>query len=309
MIGMTSTSSPAAQAADIAEALFISAGGVGSAPVPVLTYAAGADRLARREALRPVYEAIVARIGAPTLLGGAAGGPSVRWCTPEKILLLSGDHTRAQLSVHDADEFERDEWWTFDRTQLGSAGEPSGFDALPYTWQLDRKGPGAAPSWTYNGVFVAGSWDHATTGLELMLAAWVEQYPVQAPGDWIGFTLWTARDWRRDMIVSYTPADHGRELAVCIDDRRVEQTEERRVRMHERGWQTLDEHQWWRTKLPETDPAAPRLIAELTIAECRARKATGPNELRAHDISAGDDGALWLTGLGLPTHPSRGEHY
>lgn len=46
-----------------------------------------------------------------------------------------------------------------------------------------------------------------------MLAAWVEQYPIQAPGDGIGFTLWTARDWRRDMIVSYTPADQGCEPA------------------------------------------------------------------------------------------------
>lgn len=54
-----------------------------------------------------------------------------------------------------------------------------------------------------------------------MLAAWVEQYPVQSPGDWIGFNLWTARDWRRDMIVSYSPADHGRELAVRIHDRGV----------------------------------------------------------------------------------------
>ena len=233
----------------------------------------------------------------------------MRWCTRERILLLSGDHTHAELSVHDADEFERDEWQTFDRTHPGRKDQPHGFDALPYTWQLDRKGPGTAPSWTYNGMIVAGSWDHAVTGLELMLAAWVEQYPVQAPGDWIGFNLWTARDWGRDMIVSYTPADHGRELAVGIHDRGAEQTEERQTQMRERGWRALTDHQWWRTEWPETDPDAPRLIAELTIAECRARKATGPDELRAHDISAGDNGALWLTGLGLPRRLSRGEHY
>ncbi|MFI0733138.1 hypothetical protein ACH4S9_29645 [Streptomyces sp. NPDC021225] len=309
MTRVINTSDPAARAEDIAEALFTPSGSVGSEPVPVLAYPAGADRLARREALRPVYEAIVARIGAPTLLGGAVGGPRVRWCTRERILQLSGDHTHAELSVHDADEFERDEWWTFDRTRPARSGQPHRFDALPYTWQLDRKGPGFATSWTYNGVKVADDWDHAVTGLELMLAAWVEQYPVQAPGDWIAFTLWTSRDWRRDMIVSYTPADHGRELAVCIHDRGIEQTEERQAKMRERGWQILDEHQWWRTKLPETDPDAPRLIAELIIAECRARKATCPDELCAHSISAGDNGELWLTGLGLPTRPSRGEHY
>ncbi|MGX1886535.1 hypothetical protein [Streptomyces sp. NPDC055287] len=76
-----------------------------------------------------------------------------------------------------------------------------------------------------------------------MLAAWVEQYPVQAPGDWIGFNLWTARDWGRDMIVSYTPGGHGYELAVSIHDRGTEQTQERRAQMRARGWQTLDEHQ------------------------------------------------------------------
>lgn len=96
----------------------------------------------------------------------------MRWCTRERILLLSGDHAHAELSVHDVDEFERDEWQTFDRTHPGRKDQPHGFDALPYTWQLDRKGPGTAPSWTYNGMIVAGSWDHAVTGLELMLAAW-----------------------------------------------------------------------------------------------------------------------------------------
>ncbi|KUO05637.1 hypothetical protein [Streptomyces caeruleatus] len=306
---MTGSTDPAAQAATAAEALFTSTGDTGLEPVTVLTYPAGADRLARREALRPVYEAVVARIGKPTLLGGSAGGPSVRWCTAERVLLLSGDPAHVELSVHEARTFEDEEWNTFDGTDLGRKGQPHRFGELPYTWQLDRKGPGKATSWTYNGVMVAHGWDHAVTGLELMLAAWVEQYPVQAPGDWIGFNLWTARDWRRDMIVSYSPGDQGRELAVGIHDRGAEQTEERQARMRERGWQILDEHQWWRTALPETDPDAPRRIAELTIAECRARGATGPNELRAHDISAGDDGELWLTGLGLPTHPSRGEHF
>ncbi|WP_405576512.1 hypothetical protein [Streptomyces sp. NBC_01092] len=309
MAHMMNASEHAVRAGEIAETLFNTPGALAPEPVTVLAYPDGAGRLARREALRPVYEAIVARIGAPTLLGGSASGPSVRWCTRERILLLSGDHTHAELSVHDADRFVDEEWKTFDRTKPGRKGQPHAFDALPYTWQLDRKGPGNATSWTFNGIFVAGSWDHAVTGLELMLAAWVEQYPVQAPGDWIGFNLWTARDWRRDMIVSYTPADHGRELAVCIHDRGSEQTAERQAQMGERGWHTLTDHQWWRTELPETDPDGPRLIAELMIAECRARRATCPDELRAHDISAGDNGDLWLTGLGLPTHPSRGEHF
>ncbi|MFD5394281.1 hypothetical protein ACFWJW_08630 [Streptomyces sp. NPDC127097] len=68
---MTSTSSPAAQAAETAAALFNSPdGGVGSEPVPVLTYSAGADRLARPEALRPVYEAMAERAPDHQVAGG-----------------------------------------------------------------------------------------------------------------------------------------------------------------------------------------------------------------------------------------------
>ncbi len=307
MAAMTSTTDPALPAGDLAQALFT--GNPATDPVPVLTYPAGAGRVARREALRPVYEEIVARIGAPTLLGGAVAGPRVRWCTRERILQLSGDHSQAVLTAYDADEFERAEWKTFDTTHPGDRGEPHAFDALPYLWQLDRKGPGFATSWTYNGTIVVSGWEHAAKGLELMLASWVEHYPVQSPGDWIGFKLWTARDWGRSMTVSYSPNDEGHELAVAIDDRGAERTEERQARMRERGWRVQDEHQWWRTTLPETDEDAPRVLAELAIAECRARKATCVDELRALDISAGDHGDLWLTGLGLPTQPSRGEHW
>ncbi|MFF6804011.1 hypothetical protein [Streptomyces sp. NPDC012616] len=52
-------------------------------------------------AVRPaaLYEAVLARNGQPTLLGGTAHGPSVRWSNSERILLLSGDHGEAVLSA------------------------------------------------------------------------------------------------------------------------------------------------------------------------------------------------------------------
>ncbi|WP_148589897.1 hypothetical protein [Streptomyces sp. WAC01526] len=306
---MTSMAEAATRAADTAEALWTGPLRSDAEPVPVLHHAPEADHIARREALRPLYEAIVERIGAPTLLGGTATGPSVRWCTRERILLLSGDTGRAVLTVRDANSFEDGEHSAFDHVDVGREGKPHRFDELPYTWQLDRKGPGTAPYVTYNGVIVVNDWGHAVTGIELMLASWVEQYPVQSPGDWIGFTLWINRDWRRDVIIGYQPDDHGRELFATIDDRGPEQTPERQERMRERGWQELNEHQWWSTHLPETDPRSPCRIAELVIAECRARRATRPAETTAHSASANDNGELWLTGLGLPTHPSRGEHF
>ena len=57
----------------------------------------------------------MARIGAPTLLGGAANG------------------AERALSVHDTIEFEGDEWSTLHRTRPAEKGEPHRFDALPYT--------------------------------------------------------------------------------------------------------------------------------------------------------------------------------
>ncbi|MFD7335432.1 hypothetical protein ACFV98_05440 [Streptomyces violascens] len=111
------------------------------------------------------------------------------------------------------------------------------------------------------------------------------------------------------MIVSYAPSDTGRELHACIDDRDHEQTPERAAHMRTRGWRELDEHRWWRIELPESDPAAAAELARVVITDLRARGATCPDEVTAWDIGAGDDGELWVPGLGFKVHPRRGEHY
>ncbi|WP_406490604.1 hypothetical protein OHB06_00940 [Streptomyces sp. NBC_01604] len=297
-------------AADLAHAMFTEPGReLGREATTILTHAPDTGLVQRREAFRPVYEAIVERIGQPTLLGGAAYGPSVRWCTAERLLLLSGDHGHAALSVHDTHAFARQEWFTFDSTPGSTPDGAHRLGDLPYTWQLDRKGPGQAPSWTYNGMRVADNWEHAQSALELMLASWAEQIPVQAPGDWVGFQLRSARDWNRDMVIAYTHRDHGHEFYAAIYDRDSEQTPQRAAQMRERGWQDLDEHQRWRIRLPETDPQAPATIARVVIADVRARGATCPDELTAWDVSAGDHGDLRVPGIGVQVHPSRGEHY
>jgi hypothetical protein len=302
---------PAARAADLVHAMFTGPEaelGQESATV-IVTYEPDADLVRRREAIRPVYEAIVARIGAPTLLGGTTCGPSVRWCTRERILLLSGDHERAALSVHDAHTFSKEEWLAFGSTPLSRPDGTHGFGDMPYTWQLDRGGPGVAPGWTYDGMPIAETWEHAQSALELMLASWAEQIPVQAPGDWVGFKLRSACDWQRDMIIPYTHANHGSEFRAAIHDRDSEQSPQHATEMRERGWHTLDEHRWWCIQLPETDPRAAAEIARVVIADVRARGATCPDELTAWEISAGDRGQLWAPGIGVQTYPSRGEHY
>ncbi|ANP51956.1 hypothetical protein J2Z21_009031 [Streptomyces griseochromogenes] len=145
--------------------------------------------------------------------------------------------------------------------------------------------------------------------LELMLASWAEQMPIQAPGDWVSCQVRAHRDWDRPMIVSFTPGDRGREFSAIIYDQDHEQTSQRAAEMRDRGWRELDTHRRWSIELPETDPHAPAEIARLVIADLRARGATCPAEVTAWDISAGDHGDLWVPGLGVQTHPARGEHY
>ncbi|MFJ5223110.1 hypothetical protein [Streptomyces sp. NPDC088400] len=297
---MTHTTGTGRQAAaDLAESLLTHDDAELDRPFTILTHKEGNDLVERRTTLRPVYEAIVARIGQPTLLGGTAHGPSVRWSNRERTLLLSGDHSKATLSAHQASSLARDEFWSFDSDRM----------PLPYTWQLDRHGPGDAPGWTFNGHAAAYDWTSAEERLAEMLASWAEHIPVQAPGDWVGFRLMAARDRERIMIVAFNPSDTHGEFHIAIEDRDHEQTPERAEEMRARGWQNVDEHRWWRTVLPETDPTAATALARVAITDLRARGTTCPDEVTAWDISAGDDGELWVPGIGVNVHPRRGEHY
>jgi hypothetical protein len=76
MIVMTHTTGTVHEnAADIAERLLTHDDAELDRPLTILTHAEGSSLMQRRAALRPVYEAIVARIGQPTLLGGTTHGP------------------------------------------------------------------------------------------------------------------------------------------------------------------------------------------------------------------------------------------
>ncbi|MFE7774655.1 hypothetical protein ACFU5O_12250 [Streptomyces sp. NPDC057445] len=268
----------------------------GRPPVTVVSYGPGAGRMERREAFREVYDAIVARIGEPTLYGGSAQGPSIRWRDDRRLVLLSGDRFGARLSVHRPEALEAEEYRSFEWSGAGSAAEPHDFDLLPYVWQLYRGGTGERPV-TRPGARLAGCWEHLETGLELMLAAWAEQLPVQVPGDWAGFMILSRRDRGRHVVVSYSP---GEGLGVAVDDRDAEQGPERERQMMMRGWQTSDRG-WWQSAFLEADEGSAAAAARLTVAELRARGAVSPEELEARDVSVNDRGELWLPGLGIRT--------
>ncbi|MER6998892.1 hypothetical protein [Streptomyces sp. NPDC000410] len=268
----------------------------GRPPITVVSYEPGVTPRARREAFREVYQAIVARVGEPTLYGGSAYGPNVRWRDDSRLVLLAGDRFGAALAVHRPEPLEYEEHRIFEWGGAWSADEPHDFDLLPYVWQLYRNGPGRRPPVRAGGR-TAASWDHLECALGLMLAAWAEQLPVQVPGEWAGLTIRSSRDRGRQLTVGYSP-DEG--LGVAIDDRDAEQGPQREREMRARGWQTRDKG-WWQSAFPDTEAGAAAAAARLAVMELRARGALAPDELMADDVGVNDRGELWLPGLGIRT--------
>ncbi|MFV0127636.1 hypothetical protein ACLGI4_07980 [Streptomyces sp. HMX112] len=289
----TSTITPT-EAADVAASLAdTSEEHLSRPPVRVLSYEPGATLVRRREAFRPVYEAIVARIGRPTLLGGSAHGPDIRWRDEDRLVVLSGDIRGVTLSVHVTQEREEDEYRAFEWGGAWSADERHDFDSLPYLWQLYRNGPGEGLT-VWPGGRLAACWEHFESALALMAGAWAEQLPVQIPGDWATFSI---RDSRGSSYLSvhHTPEEG---LGIHLNPRGEQDAPEDDMRA--RGWQTLDNGRWT-ASFPDTRPDAPAALARLAVAELRAQGVTELDELTAGDISANDYGHFWLPGLGITT--------
>lgn len=283
------------EAAEFAMALHEAPGAyLGYGPVPVLAHAPHTTLRMRRESFREVYGAIVARIGEPTLYGGSASGPHIRWRDPDRIVLLAGRPHGAELSVHRTDALEAEEMRIFQWGGAWSAEEQHDFDLLPYIWQLDRNGPGEPPAERTTGR-MASSLKHFESALTLLLTAWVEQLAVQVGGDWAGFSLTSGADRGRQIHLSYALAEG---LQVSVDDRDGPDDEERARVMQNRGWHSRDRG-WWQAEFPDPERAEAAEVARLAIAELHARGTREPKELRARDVSCKDRGELLLPGLGV----------
>ncbi|MFF8413978.1 hypothetical protein [Streptomyces omiyaensis] len=273
---------------------------LGAPAVLVAPCPPGAGRAARREALRPVYAALVAELGEPTLYGGSAAGPSVRWHTGTHVVLLAGGPRGATLSVHTASDLHGREYAV---VESGSAGrrpeEPHGFDALPYLWLLHRGPERDWPAFRWDGHHTAASWEHLESSLGLLLDSWMEQLPVQIPGDWASFVVGCARDWPRRLLVGYSQ-DRG-ELSLMVDHRTTPEEPGVEEAMRERGWQ-VRERGWWRAVFAEEDPAAAGSAARLLVADVRGRGSVCPDELVAWELTVNDRGRLWLPGIGMPVN-------
>jgi hypothetical protein len=293
--GIHETALTPADAAEFARMLHDAPGPhLGRAPVPVLVHEPGTTPAGRRGALQVVYDAIVARIGEPTLYGGSAAGPSVRWRDGHRILLLAGDAQQVGLSVHDTLTLEAEEQRAFEWRGPWSGGQPYDQAFLPYVWQLDRSGPGERPT-AGPGSRLAADLAQFQYGLELLLGAWVEQLAVQVGTDWASFCLTSSADRGRQLLVSYSVEDG---LHASIDDRDGENNDDRARMMLSRGWQSRDRG-WWQTDFPDPGRESAVALAALVVTELYARGTRAPEELRARDVSCKDRGELWLPGLGI----------
>lgn len=293
--GPHGTAPAPADAAEYARALHDTPGAyLGHAPAAVLVHEPGASLAQRREALQEVYGAIVARLGEPTLYGGSSRGPSVRWRDSRRTVLLSGDRDTVGLSVHDTQALEGDEQRQFAWSGAWRSDDPLGTGELPYLWRLDRGGPGEAPAGR-PPIRPATGLDDFRVRLGMVLAAWVEQLPVQVGTDWASFRLTSTADRGRQLLVSYSIEDG---LHASVDDRDGPDGEERALAMHARGWRFRDRG-WWQTEFTAPGAAEAGALAELVVTELWARGTRDPEELRARDVSCKDRGEMWLPGLGI----------
>ncbi|MEV8098335.1 hypothetical protein [Kitasatospora sp. NPDC085879] len=241
--------------------------------------------------------AVCAVLGEPTTLGGGPSGPDVRWRSTGRVLRLRGTRRRVVLESEPTEELEQEEYGTFEWGGPSSDGS-SDFPLLPYTWQLHRGGPGEEAV-VLPGGRLALTVPHLREGLEVLLAAWAEQLPVQVPGERAQFKIVNRRDRKRTLAVSLEPSGA---LHLIVPDRAGDPAEGERA-MTAAGWKRHGKR--WRAVYPHPDGQAAAAAAELITAELVARGVTDPSrDLGAKDVRCGTSslparGFFQVTGLGI----------
>ncbi|UQA90959.1 hypothetical protein [Streptomyces halobius] len=263
-------------------------------PDPLRDYKASMTPGQRTDAIREVLSALVDRIGPPTLYGGSAYGPTIRWRTDEQILLLDHGVACLQVSVRRTAELERSESLRFARGVGDGEEQVSFFSSLPYLWQLYREGPGALPAASPESS-VAPDWHRLEESVESILWAWSEQLPAQVgTEESAAFNIVNHKDDDRPLSVGYSPEG----VFLVVDDRDAPEGGGHRAQMESRGWQVAV-HGWWEATFPEAGWESAAEAARMAIAEVRWRGARTPEDLGAADISCADRGLLLLPGLGI----------
>ncbi len=266
----------------------------------------------RRAVFGEIYRAVCAVLGEPTMFGGGPDGPDVRWReagADGRLLRLLCGGRRVRLETEPAAAFEQDEHNIFEwGGPAGGPDGPSDFPRLPYSWQLHM--PVQAPGGTADvlpGGRLALSLPHLREGLECLLAAWIEQLPVQRPGEKAMFTI-AAPQISGGLSVTYS-AVKGVLLRVGP---RPGDLDEVAAAMTADGWQPSGRRFKAEYKVPTEETA--REVAALITTELAARGINGdsgfglgPGHITARRPGIGlspqlaDHGFLRVTGLGLET--------
>ncbi|MCX4966313.1 hypothetical protein OHA98_15995 [Streptomyces sp. NBC_00654] len=243
---------------------------------------------------REALSAIVDRIGIPTLYGGGAAGPNIRWRLPQHTVLLHPGDVGLILSCHTTEVLETAERDAFGRGVGDDKGQVPRYSDLPYLWQVARNGIGTLPP-SFPAPPLAPDWDRLEESIRSLCHAWATQLTPQV-NDWAGYNVVNHADGGRVLAVLYG-ADDG--LTIYIDDRDGSGSGDHAVTMRHRGWDSrVPLLQWWDAYFA-ADADGAEAAAKLVVKEVRARGARMPGDLGVTDVNCGDNGQLMLPGLGI----------
>ncbi|MFC5664323.1 hypothetical protein ACFP3U_15185 [Kitasatospora misakiensis] len=264
----------------------------------------------RRAVFGEIYRMVCAVLGEPTIFGGGPDGPDVRWREAGedgRLLRLLCEGRRVRLETEPAAALEQEEHSTFEwGGPAGGPDEPSDFPRLPYSWQLHL--PYQAPGGTADylpGGRLALSLPHLREGLECLLAAWIEQLPVQRPGEKAMFSI-AAPQISGGLSVTYSTV---KGVLLRVGPRSGD-PDEVTAAMTADGWQPSGRRFKAEYRIPTEETA--REVAALITTELAARGINGDSGFGLGRITArrpgiglspqlAAHGFLRVTGLGLET--------
>ncbi|MER7705845.1 hypothetical protein ABTX81_23495 [Kitasatospora sp. NPDC097605] len=266
----------------------------------------------RRAVFGEIYRAVCAVLGEPTLFGGGPDGPDVRWREAGedgRLLRLLCEGRRIRLETEPAAEFEEGERISFEYGGPSAGdGGPSDFPLLRYSWQLHlaHQAPGGTAD-VLPGGRLALTLPHLREGLECLLAAWIEQLPVQRPGEKVTFSI-AAPQIGGGLSFAYST---GKGVLLRVGPRPGEPTEVAAA-MTADGWQPSGNR--YKAEFKNPTRATAGAVAALITTELAARGINGdsgfglgPGRVTARRLTLGlsqqraAHGFFRATGLGLET--------